>query len=81
LKGCKKENTVGLTMAYGELEHLKALDRGITKVMVFTDFHFSNLVRRRAARFGVESLKLMVCPLPDDKQDRLNQLLDATDWG
>lgn len=81
LKGSKKENTFGLKNAYGELEHLKALDRKITKVMVFTDFDFSNLVRRRAARFGVESLKLMVCPLPEDKQERLNQLLNAADWG
>ena len=80
LKGSKKENTAGLKNAYGELEHLKALDRKITKVMVFTDFDFSNLVRRRASRFGVESLKLMVCPLPDDKQERLNQILDASSW-
>jgi hypothetical protein len=80
LKGTKKENTGGLKHAYAELERLKALDRKTTTVMVFTDFDFSNLVRRRASRFGVESLKLLVCPLPDDKQERLNQLLDAVDW-
>ena len=80
LKGTKKENTAGLKKAYAELEHLKALDRNITKVMVFTDLDFSNLVRRRASRFGVERLKLLVCPLPEDKQERLNQLLDAAAW-
>jgi hypothetical protein len=80
LKGSKRENTAGLKTAYAQLEHLKALDRKVTKVMVFTDFDFSNLVRRRASRFGVESLKLMVCPLPDDTLEKLNQLLDATEW-
>jgi hypothetical protein len=80
LKGTKRENTAGLKKAYAELEHLKALDRKITKVMVFTDFDFSNLVRRRASRFGVESLKLLVCPLPEEKQERLNQLLDTVVW-
>ncbi len=80
LKGSKKENTGGLRKAYVELERLKALAPSITKVMVFTDLDFSNLVRRRASRLGVESLKLLVCPLPEDKQERLNQLLDAAAW-
>ena len=80
LKGSKKENTAGLKKAYAELERLKALDSKVTRVMVFTDFDFSNLVRRRASRFGVESLKLLVCPLPEDKQERLSQLLDSADW-
>jgi hypothetical protein len=77
IKGTKKENTVGLKTALTELERLKALDRNVCTMMIFTDLDFSTLVQRRSSRLRVGHIKFLVCPLPDATQERLNALLDA----
>ncbi len=75
--GTKKENTGGLKKAFTALERLKMLGRDTVKMMVFTDLDFSNLVLRRASHFGIETIKLLVCPLPPDKKLLLDQIMDA----
>jgi len=71
-----RENTGGVRKALAEVEHLKLLPSGISKMMVFTDPDFSNLVQRRASRFGIEDIRFLVCPLPADKKLLLNKILD-----
>jgi hypothetical protein len=71
-----RENTGGVRKALAEVEHLKLLSSGISKMMVFTDPDFSNLVQRRASRFGIEDIRFLVCPLPADKKLLLNKILD-----
>lgn len=71
-----RENTGGVRKALAEVEHLKLLPGGISKMMVFTEPDFSNLVQRRASRFGIADITFLVCPLPPDKKILLNNILD-----
>jgi hypothetical protein len=71
-----RENTGGVRKALAEVEHLKLLPGNISKMMVFTDSDFSNLVQRRASRFGITNIRFLVCPLPADKKMLLNNILD-----
>jgi len=71
-----RENTGGVRKALAEVEHLKLLPGGISKMMVFTDPDFSNLIQRRASRFGIEDIRFLVCPLPADKKLLLDKILD-----
>lgn len=71
-----RENTGGVRKALAEVEHLKLLPSKVAKMMVFTDTDFSNLIQRRASRFGVADIRFLVCPLPADKKTLLNNILD-----
>jgi len=71
-----RENTGGVRKALAEVEHLKLLPVSVSKIMVFTDPHFSNLVQRRASRFGITDIRFLVCPLPTDKEALLKRILD-----
>ena len=71
-----RENTGGVRKALAEVEHLKLLHGGINKIMVFTDPDFSNLIQRRASRFGIADIRFLICPLPPDKKVLLNRILD-----
>lgn len=71
-----RENTGGVRKALAEVEHLKLLPAEVVKMMVFTNADFSNLIQRRASRFGVADIKFLVCSLPDDKKMLLEKILD-----
>ena len=71
-----RENAGGVRKALAEVEHLKLLPGEVVKMMVFTDIDFSNLIQRRASRFGVTGIRFLVCPLPADKKMLLKNILD-----
>jgi len=71
-----RENTGGVKKALAEVEHLKLLRGDINKIMVFTDPDFSNLIQRRASRFGIADIRFLICLLPPDKKVLLNRILD-----
>lgn len=71
-----RENTGGVRKALAEVEHMKLLPSNVSKIMVFTDSEFSNLVQRRASRFGTADIRFLVCPLPPDKEMFLKRILD-----
>jgi hypothetical protein len=71
-----RENTGGVRKALLEVEHLKLLSGRISKMMVFTDPDFSNLIQRRASRFGIADITFLVCHLPPDMKILLNNILD-----
>ena len=71
-----RENTGGVRKALAEVEHLKLLPGEVVKMMVFTDTDFSNLIQRRASRFGVTDIRFLVCPLSGDKKILLKNILD-----
>ena len=76
-RGTKTENAAGLKKAFTALEQLKKLGRDTVKMVVFTDQDLLNLVQRRASRLGIGGIKLLVCPLPPDKKELLDQIMDA----
>ena len=71
-----RENIGGVRKALAEVEHMKLLTGSITKIMVFTDPEFCNLVQRTASRFGTADIRFLVCPLPRDKERLLKRILD-----
>lgn len=71
-----RENTGGVRKALAEVEHMKLLPSDVSKIMIFTDPEFSNLVQRRASRFGTADIKFLVCHLPPDKEILLKRILD-----
>ncbi|MEN8614268.1 hypothetical protein ABFB09_03145 [Dehalogenimonas sp. THU2] len=75
--GTKHENTAGLKKTFSVLEQLKHLSHDTVRMVVFTDLDLLNLVQRRASRLGIRGIKLLLCPLPPDKKDLLDQILDA----
>jgi hypothetical protein len=44
--------------------------------MVFTNKDFCDLIERRAQRFGIDDLEMLVCELPSEKEKLLQQILD-----
>ncbi len=71
-----RENTGGVRKARNDIESLKLLPTTVKKLTVFTDAGFLELIHRRAARFGAESIQMMVCPLPPNLVLLLRQVLD-----
>ena len=69
-------NTGGVRKARNDIESLKLLPPTVKKLMVFTDAGFLDLIHRRAARFGAESIRMMACPLPPSLDLLLRQVLD-----
>jgi len=75
-----RENTGGVRKALAEIEHLKQLPRTVKKFMVFTDQEFYSLIRRRAKRFGIEEIEMLVCKLPLEKDELLQKVLNNASY-
>jgi hypothetical protein len=71
-----RENTGGVRKARNDIESLKLLPTDVKKLMIFTNVDFLKLIHRRAARFGIESIRMMECPLPPKLVLLLQQVLD-----
>jgi len=71
-----RENTGAVRKARNDVDSLKLLPAAVKKLMVFTDAGFCELVSRRAARFGTESIDMMVCILPPNLGGLLRDILD-----
>ncbi len=71
------ENTGGVRKAKEDVSLLNLLTDGCQRVMVFTDAGFCTLIRNRAGRQGIEKIKMIICPLPEDIRSELNSRLDA----
>ena len=71
-----RENTGAVRKALGDINYLKLLPIDVKKLMVFTDVGCCELIRRRAARLGTESIEMMVCTLPPNLAKLLRRVLD-----
>lgn len=71
-----RENTGGVRKALTELGYLKAVPGKIERMMVFTDAGFCQLIRRRASRIGIESIKMIICILPPRLEALRKEILD-----
>lgn len=71
-----RENTGAVRKARNDVDSLKLLPTAVKKLMVFTDAGFRELVSRRAARFGTESICMKVCVLPSNLAKLLRGILD-----
>ena len=70
------ENTGAVRKALGDINYLKLLPMDVKKLMVFTDAGCCELIRRRAARLGTESIEMIVCMLPPNLEGLLRGILD-----
>ena len=68
-----KENTGGVRKAEGDLLRFHGIDDQTTKIMVFTDAAFLELINRRLAGLGIESLKRVHCQLPAKLESLLQE--------
>jgi len=72
-----RENTGGVRKALAELAYLKLTISSVAeRIMVFTNPEFSELIRRRASRVGMGSVRIIVCALPPDMDSLLCEILD-----
>jgi hypothetical protein len=71
-----RENTGGVRKATQDLSYLKLLPSRVTKLMIFTDNDFCELIKRRALRQGIEDIQFIFCKLPNDLNLLLNRILD-----
>ena len=71
-----RENTGGVRKARGDVSMLNRIPEDVTRLVVFTDPGFRDLVKRRAERWGVGQLRTEVCDLPDDLDSLLTSVLD-----
>lgn len=74
------ENIGGVRKALSEISYLKAAPKRAQKVMVFTNDDFCQLIKRRAARLGTESIQMMVCKLPTHLEAELREVLDKASY-
>lgn len=70
------DNTGGIRKASEDVALLNLLPTGITRIMVFTDASFRDLVTKRAKRLGISQIEMLVCPLPRPMRSRLIKVLD-----
>ena len=71
------ENTGGVRKAHKDIQRLGELDGEPTRVMVFTDEAFRDLMVRRASGFRKIGIQMVVCDLPADLRRGLDDVLDA----
>jgi len=71
-----RENTGAVRKARNDVTFLKLLPSVVKKLMIFTDAGCCDLIRRRAARLGTESIDMMVCTLPPNLAKLLRNILD-----
>ena len=69
-------NTGGERKANQDISYLKLLSPKITKLMIFTDSDFCELIERREERQGIEGIQFLVCKLPSPLQSLLDSILD-----
>jgi hypothetical protein len=72
-----KENTGRVSKAEGDLLRFFGIDDQTTKLMVFTNAEFLDLIGRRTAGLGVEILKLLHCQLPLELESALESTRQA----
>ncbi|MBW1839827.1 MAG: hypothetical protein JRI49_07805 [Deltaproteobacteria bacterium] len=70
------ENTGAVRKGRNDIESLKLLPAVVKKLMVFTDSGLLELINRRAARFGTESIEMILCPLPVHFAELVKRILD-----
>ena len=71
------ENTGGVRKAEGDLLRFFGIDKHTTKVMVFTDINFLNLISRRTAGLGIERIELFHCQLPSSLDSKLQDIRNS----
>lgn len=71
-----RENTGGVRKALNDFERLKQLRGNVSKIIVFTDPEFCNLIQRRTKRFGSQDIDFKVCRLSPEKQKLLEKILN-----
>ncbi len=71
-----RENTGAVRKARDDINYLKLLPANVKKLMIFTDAGYCELVCRRAARLGTESIDMMVCTLAPNLAKLLRDILD-----
>lgn len=75
-----RENTGGVRKALTEVGYLKGVPAEVTKVMVFTDDGFCQVIRRRAGRLGMDGIQMIVCKLPPELEALLREILDKASY-
>ena len=70
------ENTGGVRKAHRDIQWLRELGGEPTRVMVFTDEAFRDLIVRRASRLGEIGIQMVVCHLPASLRRGLDDVLD-----
>ena len=71
-----RENTGGVRKAMDDIGWLQELPENVSKIMIFTDSGFRDLIRKRSERKGMDDIRMMVCSLPKDLAELLQQTLD-----
>ena len=74
------ENTGAVRKALNDIQYLERLPSGVTRVLVFTSEGFRDLIRRRGRRVGAGDIRMLVCPLPAEMRNKLEEVLDAASW-
>lgn len=72
-----RENSGGVKKALTDVHCLKLLTAS-ERLVVCSDEGFRQLVMRRSARFGVDGIQFIHCPLPLELQQKLDACLDAS---
>ena len=71
------ENTGAVRKALNDISYLKLLPTDVKKLMIFTDSGCCELIHRRSARLGTESINMIVCNLPTHLKILLYSILNA----
>lgn len=71
------ENSGAVKKALNDIRTLQFLPINRTRLAIFTDPGFLELVKRRSQRFDPDGIDFIHCPLPEDLQARLCANLDA----
>jgi hypothetical protein len=71
------ENTGAVKKAITDLHFLKLLSEPRTRLVVFTDDGFRDLIARRGQRIGLDGIELLHCQLPNNLEQTLWEILDA----
>jgi hypothetical protein len=71
------ENTGAVRKALNDISYLKLLTANVKKLMIFTDSGCCDLIHRRSARLGTESINMVVCTLPTHLKILLRSILNS----
>jgi len=71
-----KENSGGVHKAKVDLSLLRETKNEATKVMVFTNLGFHDLITKRTTGLGIETIRHLHCELPKKLQSLLDKVLD-----
>ncbi len=70
------ENTGGVRKALNDIQYLKLVSAR-TRLAVFTDNRFRDLIRTRSKRIGCGGIDFVHCVLPNELQRQLDDVLDS----